>query len=279
MDEHDIGWLGSVLGEDFALTFVRGVTHRELAWMIGGDPDGIVEAEVFQRMVATAPFGALPNSAMLGETGNGWAFAIEPPGAQHVWYRHAALRHMWSSCTVVAIEDTMMDPGTIAVSVDGTHDWSYHEGEVGEGAEEHPLTRRLAAEVGLGRVIEGEDDPDDGELFIPDDADIHRVLGEHYGLALPRESLETRSLPVVFTEPKVFLHPVRKVPDGPYDPCPTCGARMVTWNGDGVWGPQYRLACSRAESEGCSGERLGPLIQIGVRPERNAQWDNVRLPD
>jgi hypothetical protein len=53
----------------------------------------------------------------------------------------------------------------------------------------------------------------------------------------------------------------------------------LEWNGDGIWGPQYRLSCSRAESHGCSGERLGPLIQIGVREEHITKWDNVRMSD
>ncbi|WP_405810822.1 hypothetical protein OG524_16475 [Streptomyces sp. NBC_01520] len=283
MSDHGIGWMSGVLGEDYAVTFVRGVTHQELAWMIGGDPDTVMDADTFGRLDAAAPFGTLPASAMLGETGTGWAFAIEPPGAAHEWYRHAALRRMWSSCTAVSIEDTMMGPGIIGLTVDGEHDWSYHGGEVGEGQENHPLTRRPADEVGLGRVVasENEDDPgdpDDGELFIPDDADIHRVLGEHYGLSLPRQAVESRSLQVVFFEPRTFLHPVRKVPDGPYDPCPVCGPEMAKWNGDGVWGPQYRLACGRTESDGCSGQRIGPLVQTGVRPERNTKWDNVCLP-
>ncbi|WP_405390062.1 hypothetical protein OG596_20700 [Streptomyces sp. NBC_01102] len=69
MSDHGIGWMSGVLGEDYAVTFVRGVTHQELAWMIGGDPDTVMDADTFGRLDAAAPFGTLPASAMLGETG------------------------------------------------------------------------------------------------------------------------------------------------------------------------------------------------------------------
>ncbi|GAA2949087.1 hypothetical protein [Kitasatospora cinereorecta] len=39
-----------------------------------------------------------------------------------------------------------------------------------------------------------------------------------------------------------------------------------------------RLTRSRTGSDGCSGQRSGPLVQTGVRPEPTAKWDNVRLP-
>ncbi|MET8961830.1 hypothetical protein ABZX69_20505 [Streptomyces sp. NPDC004074] len=280
MSDHDIGWISSLIGEGGAITFVRGVTHAELAWMIAPEHGTVMTPEVFRQVKENSHgVGSLPDHAVIGETGTGWAFAVEPPWCPTEWYRYDYARRMWSSITGIEISDNGMDPPTIGVSVDGKHNWSYFEGEVGDGQEDHPLTRRLAAEAGLRKVISDLDDPDDCELVIPEEETVYRIMGEHFGLALPREAIETEQMPVVFTEPRIFRHQVRKGPDGPYDPCPECGAEMVKWNGDGIWGPQYRLSCSRAESHGCSGGRLGPLIQIGVREEHNTKWDNVRMSD
>ncbi|MCF3119442.1 hypothetical protein IPZ68_06945 [Streptomyces arenae] len=282
MSDHDIGWMSRLIGEGGVLTFVRGVSSRELAWMIAPEHGSVLAPEVFRQLRESARgVGPLPDHALVGETGTGWAFAFERAGGPTAWYRHDCLRHMWSTITGVEISDNGMDPPSVGAVVDGRPDWSYYEGEVGDGDEDHPLTRRLVAEAGLGRVLDDPDhpdDPDECELFIPDEADVYRIMSEHYGLALPHEDIEASRLSVVLTEPRVFRHPVRKVPDGPYDPCPTCGAELVKWNGDGVWGPQYRLACSRAESDGCAGQRVGPLVQVGVREEPNSKWDNARLP-
>ncbi|MGW2352532.1 hypothetical protein [Actinacidiphila glaucinigra] len=95
----------------------------------------------------------------------------------------------------------------IDVIVDGELDWSYFDGEVHEAVRvDHPLTRRVIAETGLGSGdvdCDFPDEPDEWGLRVPDIRDVYRLMGEHYGLSLPRGTIVGEDLVGVFTSPRV----------------------------------------------------------------------------
>ncbi|MDW6065137.1 hypothetical protein SAZ11_53980 [Streptomyces sp. FXJ1.4098] len=118
------------------------------------------------------------------------------------------VRHLWAGRTWLNIMDTTMDPPTIHVIVDGELDWSYFDGEVHELVRaDHPLTQRMIAAIRLGGV-----DPDPrlprraGRVGAarPAHADVYRLMGEHYGLNLPRRTIVDEDLVGVFTSPRVY---------------------------------------------------------------------------
>ncbi|MFH8370995.1 hypothetical protein [Streptomyces sp. NPDC018031] len=278
-----IDWISDDLGDlGFALTMVRGIGHEELAVLLGAQAGTVMDPVTTHAVLeASRGAGQPPDCAMLGETGDGWAFAIEPPWAPYRADRLAPGREMWSRYSVVGIEDTGQDPPTVFATVDGAADFHYFWGEVhGEGTENHPLTRRMAAEIGLGGREPDPDFPDDPEewgLFIPEMRDVYRLLGEHYGLTLPRQAIAERRLAHAFTEPRVRVRPLK--------PCPVCGEQLVPWGG-GAWGPgDYRLVCVHhnlpgkpGHPAGCPGELSGPALAGAVQEEPNPRYDNVRTP-
>jgi hypothetical protein len=115
---------------------------------------------------------------LLGNTSNGWAFAIASPAARDRADRLAPGRDMRSEQTVV----------NIWYSTDHT---------------DHSPTRRLVAEAGL--VLPSDDIDGDEEFDEVAMADVYRIMGEHYGLALPRQAITDRHLPHLFTELRVFV--------------------------------------------------------------------------
>ncbi|MFD6996196.1 hypothetical protein ACFWA5_07915 [Streptomyces mirabilis] len=158
----------------------------------------------------------LPDYAMLGETGNGWAFAVESPEARDRVDRLAPGRDMWSKHTVVSIWDSTMDPPMISVNVDGKHDWMFWEYNTNET--DHPLTRRLVAEGGFV-VLSDRVHRDDGSHDVTM-SDVYRITGEYYGLSLPRHAIIDQRLPYVFSEPRVLVRPQAR--------CPVCGEQMAS---------------------------------------------------
>lgn len=134
---------------------VKGISHEELAVRLGAQPGTTMDPDTAHETLKLSP-GAwdLPDCAMLGETGNGWAFAVESPEARDRVDRLAPGRDMWSKHTVVSIWDSTMDPPIINVNVDA----------------DHPLTRRLVAEGGLGvRFVRVHRDDESDDVTMSDD--------------------------------------------------------------------------------------------------------------
>lgn len=202
-------WIQSDLAPTgFCLVMVEAVGAAELATMLGADPDiGTLPPEVFNPMRHRAL--NIPDWARPCEYA-GWAFALLGGGDGFYRLRPDHVRHLWEGRTYVEVEDTTMDPPTISVVVDGEFDWSYYEGEVHEHVRaDHPLTRRMTAELGLGGAVpdpDFPDDPDEWGLYVPDVRDVYRLTAEHYGLSLPRETILAGSLPAVFTSPRVYAN-------------------------------------------------------------------------
>jgi hypothetical protein len=172
---------------------------------------------------------------------------------------------MWSGHTIVNVWDSTMDPPMITVNVDGKHDWMFWENSTDDT--DHPLTRRLAVEA-------GSEDP--GRLRM---SEVYRIVGDHYGLSLPRQAVVDRRLPHVFTEPRVLIRPLVR--------CPVCAEQMLPCGG-GSWGPgEFRLVCTYYKvrdapgrpPQGCTGQISGPALAGAVREEPNRKYDKVCMPD
>ncbi|MGW0189553.1 hypothetical protein ACWDV7_27870 [Streptomyces sp. NPDC003362] len=190
----------------FHLRMVEGAGVEELAEMLGADPAlGILSPGTFRAAVHRA--GTVPDWARLGDHG-GWGFALVGGGDGFYHRFPDQVRHLWADRTWLEISDTTMDPPTVHVVVDGRLDWSYHDGVVHETvAADHPLTRRMTAEIRLGDADpdpDFPDDPDEWALHVPDIRDVYRLLGEHYGLSLPRGTIADDDLVGVFTSPRVY---------------------------------------------------------------------------
>jgi len=271
-----IDWIDEELGrEGFSLTMVKGISHEELAVYLGAQPGTVMDPDTAHEMLKPSPgHWDLPDYAMLGETGNGWAFAVESPEARDRVDRLAPGRDMWSKHTVVNIWDSTMDPPIIHVNVEGRHDWMFWEYNTEET--DHPLTRRLVAEGGF--VVLSDRVHRDGESDDVTMSDVYRVMGEYYGLSLPRHAIIDQRLPHVFSEPRVLVRPQAR--------CPVCGEQMVPYGG-GSWGQgEYRLVCVYYKvrdvpghpHQGCPGEISGPALAEAVREEPNPKYGNVRMP-
>ncbi|MGA4979390.1 hypothetical protein [Streptomyces cinereoruber] len=271
-----IEWIDNELGAwAFSLTMVAGISYEELAVYLGAQPGAIMDPETAHDMLELSPGSwDLPDYAMLGNTSNGWAFAIESPAARDRADRLAPGRDMWSEHTVVNIWDSTMDPPIINVNVAGKHDWMFWEYSTDHT--DHSLTRRLVAEAGL--VLPSDDIDGDEEFDEVAMADVYRIMGEHYGLTLPRQAITARRLPHVFTEPRVFVRSQTR--------CPVCGEQMVPYGG-GSWGPsEYRLVCVYYKlrdipghpPQGCPGEISGPALAEVVHEELNPKYGNIRMP-
>jgi hypothetical protein len=186
-------WLhGAFHGRGFHLVALKDAEVEDLATMLGAEPGTVMDPAAFNAVVAAAKgTPGLPALARLGTCG-GWAFAFE---TGHGVFRSDRdhLNHLWKGRTYVHITDTTMDPPMVSAVVDGAWDWSYHEGQVHEQVRaDHPLTARMAAEIGLGGVEpdpDFPDDPDEWTLYVPDMAEVYRLFGEHYGLSLPRRTI------------------------------------------------------------------------------------------
>ncbi|MFG2304521.1 hypothetical protein [Actinacidiphila glaucinigra] len=186
----------------FALLMVKGMPYEELAVCLGAQPGTVMDPDTARETLrpSQAPGrSVLPDYAMVGETDDGWAFAIESPEAPNRSDRYAPGRDLWSKHSVVRVSDSTMDPPVINVSVDGKHDWMFWEHMTDDV--EHPLTRSLVA---AGGFVEDSD-----RVYIDDASrvtmlDVYRAVGEYYGLTLPRQAIADRRLPHAFTEPRVL---------------------------------------------------------------------------
>ncbi|MEV7777417.1 hypothetical protein [Kitasatospora sp. NPDC088351] len=271
-----IEWMDAELGsEGFSLTMVRGVSHEELAVLLGARPGSVMDADTAQEMLelSPAPWRG-PDYAMVGDTGNGWAFAIESPETSGRADRYASGRDLWSKHTVVKVVDSTMDPPIINVGVDGESPWMFWEYTTKEM--DHPLTRRLVAGGGF---VEAPDRVHRGDASGVGMSDVYRIVGEYLGLTLPRQAIVSRRLPHVFTEPRVLVHPQVR--------CPACGDRGMLAHGGGSWGPgEYRLVCDYYKvrnvpgypPQGCPGEIGAPVPAEAVLEEPNPKYDNVLMP-
>ncbi|MFD5574329.1 hypothetical protein [Streptomyces cadmiisoli] len=277
-----IAWIDDELGAwGFSLTMVKGISHDELAVYLGAQPGTGIDPDTAHGMLELSPGPEkLPDCAMLGTTSNGWAFAIESPAATDRADRLAPGRDMWSEQTVVSIWYSTMDPPIINVNIAGKHDWMFWEYSTDHT--DHPLTRRLVAEAGL--VLPSDDTDADEETDGDEEsdevamADVYRIMGEHYGLTLPRQAVTDRRLPHFFTEPRVFVRPQTR--------CPVCGEQMLP-HGGGSWEPsEYRLVCVYYKlrdipghpPHGCPGEISGPALAKAVHEEPNPKYRNIRMP-
>ncbi|GAA2534958.1 MULTISPECIES: hypothetical protein [Streptomyces] len=215
-----IAWIHEALhGWGFDLVALKDAGVEDLAVMLGAEPGTVMDPPAFNAVVAAAGSTVrLPDLARLGTCG-GWAFAFETGGGV---FRHDRdhLRHLWEGRTYVRITDTMMDPPTVRAVVDGGFDWSYFDGGVHDRVRaDHPLTARMTAEIGLGSAEpdpDFPDDPDEWGLYVPDITDVYRLVGEHYGLSLPRRVIgepyhKNTELYGAFTAP-------RTLPDGRPNP-------------------------------------------------------------
>ncbi|MFF3075294.1 hypothetical protein ACFVSN_00035 [Kitasatospora sp. NPDC057904] len=270
-----IDWIDAELGgEGFALTMVNGIGHEELAVHLGAEPGAVMDADTAHEMLELSPAPwQLPEYAMVGDTGNGWAFAIEPPTAPGRADRYAPGRDLARRHAFVSIVDSTMDPPVIGVSMDGDPGWYMWEYTTDD--RDHPLTRRLVAEGGFVDAGDRVHRADGADVTM---ADVYRVVGEHYGLTLPRRAITDRRLPHAFTEPRVLVYPQAS--------CPACGARMLV-HGGGSWTPgEYRLVCVYYNVRnvpgyppgGCPGEIGAPVPVEAVRAEPNRKYDEVRMP-
>ncbi|MEW2514592.1 hypothetical protein [Streptomyces sp. NPDC046870] len=209
MSDEGIEWIQQDLTAwGFYLEMVKGVSVEELAAMLGADPDlGIMSPDVFNTALDRS--GNVPDWARLGEHA-GWAFALCGGDDGFYMQRPDHVRHLWEGRTWLTIMDTTMDPPVIHVIVDGKLDWSYFDGEVHQAVRaDHPLTRRMTAEIGLGGLAPNLDspaEPDKRRLRVPDIQDVYRLMGEHYGLTLPRRPIVDEELVGVFTSPRVYAN-------------------------------------------------------------------------
>lgn len=273
-----IEWIDAELGPDgFSLLMVKGISQEELAVRLGAQP-GTVMAPDAARETLGPSHGlgehGLPDYAMVGETGNGWAFAIESPEVPTRGDRLAPGRDLWSEHTVVSVLDTTMDPPVIRINVDGESDWMFWE--YGTDDVGHPLTRSLVAH---GAFVERadrvhQDAASDGVM-----SEVYTMVGAHYGLTLPRRAITGRRLPHVFTEPRILVHPQAR--------CPACGEKRMLQYGGGSWSPgEYRLVCvyykvrgvAGYPYQGCPGEISGPALVGAVCEEPNPKYAGVRAP-
>ncbi|MET7741542.1 hypothetical protein [Streptomyces sp. NPDC005385] len=273
-----IEWIDDDLGpEGFSLLMVKGIGHEELAVRLGARPGTVMAPDTARETLGPSrelgQYG-LPDYALVGETGNGWAFAIESPEVPSRSDRLAPSRDLWSEYTVVSVWDTTMDPPVIRVAVDGKPHWMLWE--YGTDHVDHPLTRSLVAHGGFveraDRVY--RDDASDGAM-----SDVYALLGAHYGLTLPRRAIADRQLPYVFTEPDILIRPQAR--------CPACGGDRMLPYGGGSWSPgEYRLVCvyykvrgvAGYPHQGCPGEISGPALVGAVREEPNPKYARGRLP-
>ncbi|MFF5183122.1 hypothetical protein ACFY30_04935 [Streptomyces sp. NPDC000345] len=272
-----IAWIDGLFDlMGFSITLVEGIGPEELALRLGARPGTLMDADTAAELVdrARGPWN-LPDLAMVGDTGTGWAFAVEPTGATHRSDRLGPGRDLWATHTVVTIWDSTQDPPMIHVNVDGRHDWTLTEFRTDD--RDHPLTRRLVAEarfVDAPHTVHLADDA--GDVTI---TDVYRIVGDHYGLTLPRQAILDRRLPHVFTEPRVLVRP--RVT------CPVCGAHMMPYGG-GSWGPgEYRLVCSfyritglpDRPPQGCPGEIAAPVPADAVEVRPNDRYAKVAVPE
>ncbi|MFI7499778.1 hypothetical protein ACIBVL_15010 [Streptomyces sp. NPDC049687] len=271
-----IAWIDRGLREfGFSLTLVEGIAPEELAVRLGAQPGTLMDADTAAEMLRLSPGEwDLPDLAMVGGTGDGWAFAVESPEATDRPDRLGPGRDLWSTHTVVNIWDSTMDPPMIRANVDGRSDWMFVEHRT--ETLDHPLTRRLVVELGFVEARTAVHRADGSGATM---ADVYRIVGDHYGLTLPRRAVVDRRLPHVFTEPRMRVRP--KVP------CPVCGKQMVP-HGGGTWGPgEYRLVCCFYKvtgrpghpPEGCPGEIPAPVPADAVLVEPNRAYDKVVMPD
>ncbi|MEV5989708.1 hypothetical protein AB0L85_33025 [Streptomyces sp. NPDC052051] len=271
-----IAWLDDALGrEAYSLTMVKGITPETLAMYLGAQPGTLINADITPGALEFfhGPGSSkLPDWAMVGEAADGWSFALETPEAGHRDDRLAPGRDLRARHTVVDVLDTTMDPPAVTVTVGGETEWMLREN--GTDNVDHPVSRRLVAEAGFLAYPHGVFRDDASEDT--GTADIYRILGDHYGLSLPRAAVTGARLPHVFTEPTVLLHPEAR--------CPACGeARMLPHSG----GPEEaRLVCVYYKvrgipgypPQGCPGELSGPALSGAVRMEPNPKYENLRLP-
>ncbi|MEU0526002.1 hypothetical protein [Streptomyces niveus] len=274
-----IDWLDAELGADgYSLTMVKGIAPEVLAANLGAQSDTFIDPDTTPGALEFfhGPGSSkLPDWAMVGETGDGWTFALEAPEVGHRDDRLAPGRDLRAHHTVVDLLNTTMDPPAVTVSADGRTDWMLRE--YGTRDIGHPISRQLVAEAGFVAYPHGvyrDDASEDTGM-----ATVYRIMGQHYGLSLPRASVTGRRLPHVFTEPRVLLHPEAR--------CPACGEERMLPHGDGFRGPEdYRLVCiyyqvrdvPRYPSQGCPGEVSGPALSRVVRAEPNPKYENLRLP-
>lgn len=209
MSDEGFEWIQQDLTSwGFYLEMVKGVSVEELAAMRGADPGlGIMSPDVFNTALDRS--SNIPDWARLGEHA-GWAFALCGGDDGFYMQRPDHVKHLWEGRTWLTIMDTTMDPPVIHVIVDGKLDWSYFDGEVHEAVRaDHPLTRRMTAEIGLGSLAPNPDSPDEPDkwrLRVPDIRDVYRLMGEHYGLSLPRRAIVGEELVGVFTSPRVYAN-------------------------------------------------------------------------
>ncbi|MGW2036217.1 hypothetical protein [Streptomyces sp. NPDC001811] len=210
MSDEGFEWIQQDLTSwGFYLEMVKGVGVEELAAMRGADPAlGIMSPDVFNTALDRS--GNIPDWARLGEHA-GWAFALCGGDDGFYMQRPDHLKHLWEGRTWLTVMDTTMDPPVVDVIVDGKLDWSYFDGEVHRAVRaDHPLTRRMTAEIGLGSLAPDPDSPDEPEdrwrLRVPDIQDVYRLMGEYYGLSLPRRTILDDELAGVFTSPRVYAN-------------------------------------------------------------------------
>ncbi|MFE7576937.1 hypothetical protein ACFU5Z_19610 [Streptomyces sp. NPDC057521] len=266
-----IAWLDDELGRDgYSLTLVKGVTPETLAGYLGARPGTLLDPDSAPGVLEFfhgAGSSKLPDWAMVGEAAGGWSFALETPEAGHRDDRLAPGRDLRARHTVVDILDTTMDPPAVTVTVDGETEWMMRE--YGTDDIGHPVSRRLVAEAGFLAHPHGvfrDDASEDTGM-----SDVYRILGDHYGLSLPRTAVRENRLPHVFTEPRTLLHTDAR--------CPACGETRMLPYGDGTEEP--RLVCVYYKvrdvpghpPQGCPGE-----VTSAVRGEPNPKYENLRLP-
>ncbi|MFJ2420715.1 hypothetical protein [Streptomyces brevispora] len=266
-----LAWLDDELGRSgYALTMVKGITPEALAVYLGARPGTLIDPETTPGALEFfhGPGSSkLPDWAMVGQAADGWAFALETPEAGHRDDRLAPGRDLRARHTVVDILDTTMDPPNVTVTVGGETEWTLREN--GTGHVEHPVSRRLVAEAGFLSYPHGifQDDASE-DTGIPH---VYRILGDHYGLSLPRTAVTENRLPHVFTEPRTLLHAEAH--------CPACGETRMLPYGSGTKEP--RLVCVYYKvrdvpgypPQGCPGE-----VANAVRGEPNPKYENLRLP-
>ncbi|MFD5747664.1 hypothetical protein [Streptomyces sp. NPDC127033] len=197
-------WLHDELHDPgFILQMVRGVGVGELAEMLGADPGiDVMEPEAFNRALRQSGY-SVPDWARLGVHG-GWAFAFHGGSDGFHTQRPDHVKHLWEGRTCLGVQDNGGDPPVVWAVVDGTLDWQYFWGEVHETIRtDHPLTRRMVAEIGLG-TLDPDEDPEEEGLYIPPMKDVYRLVGEHYGVSLPRRRILDEGLAGVFTSPRVY---------------------------------------------------------------------------
>ncbi|MEU2020655.1 hypothetical protein ABZ565_00530 [Streptomyces sp. NPDC016469] len=254
-----IAWLDDGPGrEGYSLTMVKGITPEALAVHLGARPGTLIDPETTPgalELFHGPGSSELPDWAMVGEAA-GWAFALESPEAGHRDDRPAPGRDLRSRHTVVDILDTTMDPPSVTVTVDGGTDWTLREYGTADTA--HPVSRRLVAEAGFLARPHG--------VFGDDASGVYRVLGDHYGLTLPRAAITEARLPHVFTEPRTLLRSEAR--------CPSCGEDRMLPHGPRLVCVYYKVRDVPGYPQpGCPGEVTG-----AVRGEPNPKYGNVRLP-